>query len=134
METLAVMIKDAIIKHQKTLYDYEDTGTITIEDVPQLKLIYQVLSDINNDMTFNYHVYYDENFPNKIKYEEFLSKSEESSSAHELITDLHRLIESIDILNENSKLVCVLKTTDGYMMETIDGSMYELSLEVPALK
>ena len=128
-EALIKSIKQAIKEDFKTNSDVLETGAISLNDVAfkDVDALKDAVSFINEDKRFRFFAFYDEKQADVIRYERYEDKAKVSINSDQLVETLGGIIAKIHELEDDNNLAYVLKTTDGFIVESIDDSY---SLEI----
>ncbi|MFC6293626.1 hypothetical protein BHU61_13280 (plasmid) [Macrococcus epidermidis] len=132
VQMLVKSIKEAIKKDFKTNSDVLETGAISLTDAlngatSDNKTLKDAISFINEDKRFRFFTFYDEKQADVIRYERYEEKAKESINSDQLVKTLGSIIAKVHELEDENNLAYVLKTTDGFIVESIDDSY---SLEI----
>lgn len=131
-EALVKSIKEAIKKDFKTNNDVLETGDIYLSEALtdtffDSESIKEAIRFINEDKRFRFFAFYDEKQADVIRYERYEEKAKESINSDQLVEALGSIIAKVHELEDENNLAYVLKTTDGFIVESIDDSY---SLEI----
>ncbi|QYA43646.1 hypothetical protein KYI11_12605 (plasmid) [Macrococcoides bohemicum] len=131
-EALIKSIKQAIKEDFKTNSDVLETGAFSLTDAlngvtSDNETLKDAISFINEDKRFRFFAFYDDKQADVIRYERYNDKSKDLVKSDQLVETLGGIIAKVHELEDENNLAYVLKTTDGFIVESIDDSY---SLEI----